>query len=58
MVRRCPGTLMKAISPMFMVATSRLQISGRSSTTWATRFSGVVSVVSGPPRLGISASGM
>ena len=41
-------TLSSRTPPEFMVATSRLQISGLSSPTWAILRAGAVKVVPGP----------
>ena len=52
MIRRCDGMLTNPVSPKFIDPTSRLQISGRNSTTCCTRASGAVMVVPGPPTRG------
>jgi hypothetical protein len=49
--------LTMACGPKFIVATSSVQTSGRSSSTCRTRASGVAMLVPGPPRAGSASSG-
>jgi len=57
MARRWAGVLRNRCSPKFIVATSRVQISGRSADTCRVRVSGDMKVVPGPATDGSGSPG-